>query len=80
MIVIPYSALISVRLRQAGRFNNVQGFFSCLSGAEFYGYEVHMGITEDTQPNSRPAAEVQTAVQSAVTFTAYLTVLMFQEG
>ena len=33
----------------SGRFNNVQGFFSCLSGAEFYGYEVHMGITEDTQ-------------------------------
>ena len=33
----------------SGRFNNVQGFFSCLSGAEFYGYEVHMGITEDIQ-------------------------------
>ncbi len=28
-----------------GRFGNISGFFSCLSGAEFYGYEVHMGIT-----------------------------------
>ena len=28
-----------------GRFSDIQGFFSCLSGAEFYGYEVHMGVT-----------------------------------
>ena len=31
-----------------GRFGEVTGFFSCLSGAEFYGYEVHMGVTENT--------------------------------
>ena len=31
----------------SGRFNTVGGFFSCLSGAEFYGYEVHMGVTDD---------------------------------
>ena len=29
-----------------GRFGEVGGFFSCLSGAEFYGYEIHMGRTE----------------------------------
>lgn len=28
-----------------GRFFCAGGFFSCLSGAEFYGYEVHMGKT-----------------------------------
>jgi len=30
-----------------GRFNEIQGYFSFLSGAEFYGYEVHMGVTEN---------------------------------
>lgn len=30
-----------------GRFCDIEGFFSCLSGAEFYGYEVHMGVTDD---------------------------------
>ena len=29
-----------------GSFCDIEGFFSCLSGAEFYGYEVHMGVTE----------------------------------
>ena len=33
-----------------GRFGSVTGFFSCLSGAEFYGYEVHMGETEAAGP------------------------------
>lgn len=32
--------------RVSGRFGEVTGAFSCLSGAEFYGYEVHMGVTE----------------------------------
>ncbi|MBP0960705.1 MAG: cobyric acid synthase [Oscillospiraceae bacterium] len=32
--------------RTEGRFRNVSGFFSCLSGAAYYGYEVHMGKTE----------------------------------
>ena len=31
-----------------GRFCDIEGFFSCLSGAEFYGYEVHMGVTDDS--------------------------------
>ncbi len=31
-----------------GRFCHANGFFSCLSGAEFYGYEVHMGKTIET--------------------------------
>lgn len=30
----------------SGRFGDISGFFSCMSGAEFYGYEVHMGVTE----------------------------------
>lgn len=29
-----------------GKFCDISGFFSCLSDAEFYGYEVHMGVTE----------------------------------
>ncbi|MDE6019891.1 MAG: cobyric acid synthase [Ruminococcus sp.] len=28
-----------------GHFCEINGFFSCLSGADFYGYEVHMGKT-----------------------------------
>jgi len=31
----------------SGKFCKSDGFFSCLSGAEFYGYEVHMGVTAD---------------------------------
>ncbi|MDE5772164.1 MAG: cobyric acid synthase, partial [Ruminococcus sp.] len=30
-----------------GKFLDTEGFFSCLSGAEFSGYEIHMGITEN---------------------------------
>lgn len=29
-----------------GRFGDISGFFGCLSGAEFDGYEIHHGITE----------------------------------
>lgn len=32
----------------SGRICDIDGFFSCLSGAEFYGYEVHMGKTTET--------------------------------
>lgn len=32
----------------SGRICDIDGFFSCLSGAEFYGYEVHMGKTIET--------------------------------
>lgn len=31
-----------------GKFLDVEGFFSCLSGAEFSGYEIHMGVTDDS--------------------------------
>lgn len=34
----------------SGRISDVSGFFSCLSGAEFYGYEVHMGKTIESSP------------------------------
>lgn len=30
-----------------GKFLDTEGFFSCLSGAEFSGYEIHMGVTEN---------------------------------
>ncbi len=33
--------------RTNGRFIAEDGFFSCLSGAEFSGYEIHMGVTAD---------------------------------
>ena len=33
--------------RTVGTFSDVLGFFSCLSGASFYGYEIHMGETSD---------------------------------
>ena len=36
----------------SGKFGDITGFFSCLSGAEFYGYEVHMGTTKN-KGNSR---------------------------
>lgn len=29
-----------------GRFGEVSGFFACLSGAEFSGYEIHHGVTQ----------------------------------
>ena len=34
------------RTRTSGKFGNVAGTFSFLSGAEFSGYEIHMGRTE----------------------------------
>ena len=33
----------------SGKFGNIGGFFSCLSGADFYGYEIHMGRTDSTE-------------------------------
>ncbi len=30
-----------------GKFLDTEGFFSCLSGVEFSGYEIHMGVTEN---------------------------------
>ncbi len=33
------------RTRITGTINSVKGFFACLSGAEFGGYEIHMGET-----------------------------------
>lgn len=33
------------RTRITGKVNSVDGFFSCLSGADFEGYEIHMGET-----------------------------------
>lgn len=36
--------------RISGNFSEISGYFSCLSGAEFYGYEVHMGETKGSSP------------------------------
>ena len=30
----------------SGRFSEITGFWDCFSGAEFTGYEIHMGVTE----------------------------------
>ncbi len=35
-----------IRTRVTGVVRELSGFFSCLSGAEFEGYEIHMGETE----------------------------------
>ena len=34
--------------RTQGTFSEISGLFSCLSHARFYGYEVHMGVTESS--------------------------------
>lgn len=34
------------QVRVTGRFLEPEGFFGYLSGAEFYGYEIHMGVTD----------------------------------
>lgn len=36
--------------RTSGKFGNIGGFFSCLGGAEFSGYEIHMGTTKSASP------------------------------
>ncbi|EWM54462.1 cobyric acid synthase [Ruminococcus flavefaciens] len=36
--------------RTGGHFICGEGFFACLNGAEFSGYEIHMGITESSSP------------------------------
>ena len=38
-----------------GRFGQVEGFFSCLSGAKFTGYEIHMGRTKQ---NGEPLTDL----------------------
>ncbi|MBR1863954.1 MAG: cobyric acid synthase [Ruminococcus sp.] len=35
------------QVRTAGKFLSPGGFFGCLAGADFYGYEIHMGRTAD---------------------------------
>ena len=36
-----------IQKRTRGHFSEINGYFSFLSGAEFYGYEIHMGETPD---------------------------------
>lgn len=36
--------------QKKARFNNLRGFFSCLSGKEAEGYEIHMGETTSLDP------------------------------
>ncbi|MBQ6170059.1 MAG: cobyric acid synthase [Ruminococcus sp.] len=38
------------QVRTNGKFLGIGGFFSCLSGTEFSGYEIHMGTTESSSP------------------------------
>lgn len=36
--------------RTKGRFSDISGVFSVLSGLEYEGYEIHMGVTESMEP------------------------------
>ena len=36
--------------RTKGKFSVISGAFSVLSGLEYEGYEIHMGVTESTEP------------------------------
>lgn len=40
-----------VRTQVHGNFNNISGYFSFLNGAEFFGYEIHMGKTSSEFSN-----------------------------
>lgn len=40
-----------VRTQVQGSFNNISGYFSFLNGAEFVGYEIHMGKTSSQYEN-----------------------------
>ena len=40
-----------VQTQTSGKFGKISGFFECLSGAEFSGYEIHMGSTECESPS-----------------------------
>ena len=39
-------------IRVEGHFGNVQGVFANLSGKDFYGYEIHSGVTEFDKDNA----------------------------
>lgn len=39
-------------IRVEGRFGSVQGVFANLSGKDFYGYEIHSGVTEFDKDNA----------------------------
>lgn len=39
-----------VRTRITGSFNEIEGYFSCLNGLNFKGYEIHMGKTFSIYP------------------------------
>lgn len=41
------------RCRRGGRINEIEGIFSCLSGLEYEGYEIHMGKTEFTDSTKK---------------------------
>jgi adenosylcobyric acid synthase len=48
--LLPCGTIFGAEKRQtqtSGKFRDIQGAFSFLSGAGFYGYEVHMGVTEN---------------------------------
>ena len=39
-----------IQTQSEGNFSNISGFWGFLSGAEFRGYEIHMGTTESDSP------------------------------
>ena len=44
-------------IQMKGHFNRVEGIFSGLSGKEFYGYEIHSGITRLEEPKALNTVE-----------------------
>ncbi len=44
-------------IQMKGHFNRVEGIFSGLSGTEFYGYEIHSGITRLEEPKALNTVE-----------------------
>ncbi|MDE6797674.1 MAG: cobyric acid synthase CobQ, partial [Ruminococcus sp.] len=40
-----------IKLKITGKFAGISGFFDCLTGTEFEGYEIHMGRTENHEKN-----------------------------
>ena len=63
MGILPGKTVFSkekVRTRVSGRFQNLSGFFSPLSGAKMEGYEIHMGTTNFSD-KANPLTEIFSA-------------------
>lgn len=60
------------RSRTEGRFANVSGIFSDLSGAEFYGYEIHNGKTVSEETPLLSCENADLGAQSGSVYGCYI--------